>query len=64
MLFPYKFPLCKLPIPYPSLCFYESAPPPTHPPTHSLTPYNHCLSIPLGHQAFIGPRASPSIDAK
>jgi hypothetical protein len=41
----------------PSPCFYEDASPPTH-----SFPTALAFSI-LGHQAFIGPRASPPIDA-
>jgi hypothetical protein len=45
----------------PSPCFYEGAPPSTHPPTPASPPWH---SPTLGHQAFTGPRASPPIDAQ
>jgi hypothetical protein len=38
---PSQFPLCKSPIPSPSSCFYEGAPPPTH----SLPPHHPSIFI-------------------
>jgi hypothetical protein len=54
------FPLQKPSIPHPSPCFYEGTPPPNHP-LPSPKPWHSSI---LGHQAFIGPRASPPTDAQ
>jgi hypothetical protein len=47
-------------IPFPSSCFYEGVHLPTHPPTPAFVPSHFPI---LGHQVFIGPRAS-SIDSQ
>ena len=49
---PYSLPL--------TTCFYESAPPPTHP----FLPHLPSHFPVLGHPAFTGSRASPLIDAR
>ena len=55
--FPSENPLSHTSLP----CFYEGAPPPTHPPSPTSLPYYFST---LTHQAFSGPRASPPIDAR